>query len=393
MGSFGQGSKGSQSSQDSWQSELRARLDANSRGYFCFLATSRWLGVRLDLLVALFLLLTIAISLTSLTWGSDWGSDEVSEDGEGRKEHAGKLGLAVTYALSLGAVFQWMVRCSAEVENVMISVERVLAYGSLESECRVSHAPRIDTSSSKSSTHWPQLGELQFRNLRCRYRDDLPLVLKGISCTINARERIGICGRTGAGKSTLLQVLFRLVEPVAGQDGYDGVYIDGINTAEVDLLHLRKSISAIPQTPILFAASLRQNLDPFDEYADEEVRASLQQVLLDVDLPGMLDQPVLEGSFSLGQRQQLCLARALLPKNKILLLDEATASVDHQIDQNIQLVLRTHFSHATVLIIAHRLSSIMSTDRVLLLDQGVLSAFGPPEVVLKQKQEVDLVTL
>eukprot|EP00935_MAST-01C_sp_MAST-1C-sp1_P002445 g2445.t1 len=230
-------------SQRQWQRELRERLDANSRGYFCFLATSRWLGIRLDALVVVFLALVLVLSLSlsrpasasasapasASSDAADLGAELRDADDE-RTAHAGRLGLAVTYALSLGAIFQWMVRCSAEVENVMISVERVLAYCALPAEQQTQPQQQAQQAQQGQAQQqaqqaqaqeqvaedWPKTGALRLRNLRCRYRPELPLVLKGISCSIRAGERVGICGRTGAGKSTLLQALFRLVEPIRG---------------------------------------------------------------------------------------------------------------------------------------------------------------------------------
>ena len=215
-----------------------------------------------------------------------------------------------------------------------------------------------------------------------KYAQDSPSVLKGVNCVIFSGEKIGVVGRTGAGKSSVLAALFRLA-PTTGF-----VKIDGVTTCAVPLQQLRRGLSVIPQEPVLFSESLRHNLDPFDEHTDAELWQALEDVQLKEYVSRMmnlgLDTAVLEGgsNLSVGQRQLVCLARAILRATKVLLLDEATANIDTATDALIQLIIREKFKHCTVITIAHRLNTIIDSDRIMVLDAGSIVEFDSPQVLL-----------
>ncbi len=279
----------------------------------------------------------------------------------------GVAGLVMVYALSLWEALNWAVRIFAEVEARMTSVERLKFYASLESEVDVFQLPRAEV-----QPHWPHQGEVVFDRVVARYAAHLPPVLKGISFRIPAGSRVGIIGRTGSGKSTLLQALYRCMELESGE-----IRIDGVNIASVGLERLRRSLAIIPQDPTLFLGTLRSNLDRYDEYTDEEVWAALRKARMEIfvrAMPGGLLAPVQENGSNLsqGQRQLLCLARALLLDSKVIVMDEATASVDVQTDSMVQEVVRESCRNVTMLIIAHRLGTVADCDLIFEVREGKL---------------------
>ncbi|KAK7258812.1 hypothetical protein RIF29_24399 [Crotalaria pallida] len=218
-----------------------------------------------------------------------------------------------------------------------------------------------------------------------RYAPHLPLVLHGLTCTFTAGSKTGIMGRTGSGKSTLVQTLFRLVEPVAGQ-----MLIDSINISLIGIHDLRSKLSIIPQDPTMFRGTVRSNLDPLEEFTDEQIWEALDMCQLgDVvrNKEGKLDSKVTENgeNWSMGQRQLVCLGRVLLKKSKILVLDEATASVDTATDNIIQQTVKQHFAESTVITIAHRITSILDSDMVLFLNQGIIEEYDSPKKLLNNK--------
>lgn len=274
---------------------------------------------------------------------------------------------------------QWGIRQTSELENQMVSVERVLEYAELPPEEQSGNAVK-----SKAPKDWPTNGEIEFQNLSLFYNDEKKPAIKNLNFHIKSQEKIGIVGRTGSGKSSIIQALFRMPK-ITGS-----IKIDDVDTQSLSLQELRKNISIIPQDPILFSGSLRSNLDPFDENTDDAIWNVLDQVELKEtvsSLAGGLMCKISDGgaNFSLGQRQLICLGRALLRKNKILVLDEATASVDYETDTLIQKTINSEFSNCTVLTIAHRLHTVINADRILVMDNGSMVEFGHPHELLKDE--------
>nr|CAD7423122.1 unnamed protein product [Timema monikensis] len=283
------------------------------------------------------------------------------------------VGLALSQALILTGMVQYGVRQSTEVVSQVTSVERVLEYTNIEKE------PALESESSKKPpSNWPNRGCVKFDDLSLRYDESEAPVLTNLNFTIESMHKVGIVGRTGAGKSSLISALFRL----ARLDGT--IVIDSVDIQTLGLHDLRQRISIIPQEPVLFSATLRHNLDPFQEFNDDLLWNVLEEVELKESVES-LDFQVNEGgsNFSVGQRQLICLARAILRNNKILVLDEATANVDPQTDALIQGTIRRKFADCTVLTIAHRLNTIMDSDKVLVMDAGTMVEFGHPHLLLQ----------
>jgi ATP-binding cassette, subfamily C (CFTR/MRP), member 4 len=374
---------------DFFKEKFRLAHDAHTRSFFSFIASSRWVGFRMDTL--LFVFVAIVSFLSVLVHEKKFIQIDPAV-----------LGLSLSVLLQLAGLFQWCVRQSAEVVNQMVSVERVLAFRNLRSEAEL-----VNESDRKLlATGWPQNGSIVVADLSVRYRPSLPLALDGVSFSIPGGSRVGIVGRTGSGyvdgylslrlrtithiivqsKSTVVQSLFRLIEAESGS-----ITIDGVNIAAVGLHALRTNLSVIPQVPTLFSGcSVRDNLDLFGSHD----AASLRQVIdachlgkvID-DLPEGIDSQVAEGgsNFSVGQRQLLCLARAILSKTRILVLDEATASVDRRTDQLLQTALKENFRDGTILAVAHRLDTIIDFDLCLVLGAGKVLEFGSPAELLRRQ--------
>ncbi|XP_072454182.1 ATP-binding cassette sub-family C member 6 isoform X5 [Notamacropus eugenii] len=276
-------------------------------------------------------------------------------------------------------ILHWAVRSSTDLENNIVSVERMRDYTKTSKE-----APWTLPHNGISHT-WPAMGQIEFRGYSLRYRPGLALALRNLTLEIHPQEKVGIVGRTGAGKSSLIISLLRLIEAAEG-----GIWIDGVNISQVGLHALRSKITIIPQDPILFPGSVRMNLDLLDEHSDDEIWGALEMVQLKsfiLDLPGQLQYECSDqgDNLSVGQKQLLCLARALLRKTKILLLDEATAAVDAQNDLKIQAILRDQFADCTVLTIAHRLHTVMDCNRILVMDNGGVAEFGSSSQLLAQR--------
>jgi ATP-binding cassette subfamily C (CFTR/MRP) protein 1 len=261
----------------------------------------------------------------------------------------------------------------------MVSVERCHQLSLTEGELPRSRFKDEDL----KKRNWPEKGKIEFDSYQMRYRENTEIVLKGVNGKIKSCEKVGIVGRTGSGKSSICLSLFRLIEP-----HYGHILIDGVDIEEVGLDLLRQKICVIPQEPVLFQASLRENLDPFGEASNERLIEVLRhvQVFNDNEIESQLDKEVKEGgsNFSAGQRQLICIARALLRNSKIIFLDEATASIDYKTDALIQDVIKKEFKKCTVLTIAHRINTIMDYDRVIVMDKGVIAEFDTPKKLMEQ---------
>ncbi|XP_062269512.1 multidrug resistance-associated protein 1-like [Platichthys flesus] len=339
--------------------QAHRRIDRNQEAYFPRFVATRWLAVNLEFLGNV-LVLAAAILCVQ-------GRDNLSP---------GIVGLAVTQSLQVTGILSWIVRSWTDVENNIVSVERVKEYDHTAKEA----AWTLEDSLLPAA--WPTTGTIQFEDYGLKYRKDLDWALKDISISIQNREKVGIVGRTGAGKSSLALGIFRILEAASGR-----ILIDGINVAQIGLHDLRSRITIIPQDPVLFSGSLRMNLDPFDTCSEEELWKALELAHLSSfvsELPQKLEHQCSEGgeNMSLGQRQLLCLARALLRKTRILVLDEATAAVDLRTDQLIQSTIRSEFDDCTVLTIAHRLNTIMDYTRVIVMDRGSIAEMDSPAQLL-----------
>jgi ATP-binding cassette, subfamily C (CFTR/MRP), member 1 len=297
------------------------------------------------------------------------------------------LALGLTYSFQMSNYLKFAVRMMATAEGQMNSVERVKYYiDNIEQEdVRVMRGR--DGKIVTVPDEWPDQGAVTGKGLQMRYRDG-PLVLKGVDFHIEGGEKIGIAGRTGSGKSSLMISIFRIQDLSMGC-----IIIDGIDTRTIPRSTLRSRIGIIPQDPVIFSASVRFNLDPFNKHTDAQIWSVLESVEMKdyvATLPDKLDEEVAESgdNFSAGQRQLLCIARALLRKPKILFLDEATASIDMETDEMIQKMVRVNFQECTVLTIAHRLNTIIDSDRVIVMDSGVMAECGPPDMLLSNQDGI-----
>ncbi|KAF9199094.1 hypothetical protein BGZ49_010827 [Haplosporangium sp. Z 27] len=344
------------------------RLDQNLRAFYPSIAGNRWLAFRLESLSSIIIFGSAFLAVLSL-------ARNISVD-------PGLVGLSLTYALSITQTLNWMVRQYTEIESNIVSVERLQEYVELKPE-----APEI-IDDYRPPQGWPAQGRIEFIDYETRYRPGLELVLRGVNCTIRPHEKIGICGRTGAGKSSLTLSLFRIIEAVKGQ-----IFVDGVDISKLGLFDVRSRFSIIPQDPVLFAGTIRFNLDPLDTKSDMELWQALEDSYLKdyvSTMEGGLNAMVLESgdNFSVGQRQLICLARALLRKTSVLVLDEATAAIDLETDALVQAIIRQKFADCTILTIAHRINTVMDSDRIMVLDQGKVVEFDSPGKLLKDENSI-----
>ncbi|XP_024216145.1 multidrug resistance-associated protein 1 [Halyomorpha halys] len=344
--------------------ESNVKVDINQSSSYAIIVAEKWLGIRLQLIGGL---ICFFASLFAVI-----GKDYLSP---------GIVGLSISYTLEITNLLHLLVVLVAEVESGVIALERIEEYSNTPQEAAWYN-------SSPVGDDWPKEGKVELVNYSVRYREGLDLVLNMINLSTKANEKIGIVGRTGAGKSSVTLSLFRIIEAADGK-----ILIDGVDVSTLGLQFLRSRLTIIPQDPVLFSGSLRMNLDPFGIYNDEQIWKALELSHLKAfvqELPAALQHEVSEGgeNLSVGQRQLICLARALLRKTKILILDEATAAVDLETDDFIQRTIRSEFADCTVLTIAHRLNTIMDSDRVLVLDQGRIVEFDVPAILLKNKSSI-----
>ncbi|KAG1678463.1 Multidrug resistance-associated protein 1 [Nymphon striatum] len=351
--------------EDLFVQRIYDRLDNNMKFYYANLVVNSWVAVVLQIIgsvMVFFTALFAALARETL--------------------NPAVVGLTVNYASSITMTLYFLVRSAGIVESNIVSVERLLEYTKLPQEAD------WDIAHTKPNKSWPRGGTITFADYQTRYREGLDLVLKGINVDVKSCEKVGIVGRTGAGKSSLTLALFRLIEPASGK-----IVIDGVDVSNIGLHNLRSKITIIPQDPVLFSGSFRMNLDPFNEYSDEEIWNALEHAHLKKfakSLESGLEYAIAEAgqNLSVGQRQLICLARALLRHTKILVLDEATAAIDMETDDLIQQTIRKEFKDSTILTIAHRLNTIMDSDRVLVLSEGKIEEAGAPSYLLANKKSI-----
>ncbi|KAF9573033.1 hypothetical protein EC968_009083 [Mortierella alpina] len=356
-----------------------------------YLLMNRWIQVRLEFLGAF----TVFAAAVLAVWNAD-------------RLDPSLVGLALSYALNMVAYIYYLVRTVSDTSNLLVSVERVQEYTTKPTEAPTTGGVRLPE-------NWPPQGRVVFKDYSTRYREGLELVLHRVSFTIEPAQKIGIVGRTGAGKSSLALALFRIIEAansywaqasdptgrdypaMSGMYSRDGgggsIEIDGVDISRLGLRELRQHLAIIPQDPTLFAGTLRSNLDPFNEASDVELWQALERAHLKAHvstLAGGLSFEVTPNgeNFSVGQRALICLARALLRKSKVLLLDEATAAVDVETDSLIQRTIRQEFRDRTVLTIAHRIKTVMDYDKILVLDKGRVQEFEAPATLLERKESL-----
>lgn len=376
--------------------ESERRADLYAFRTFMFNMTNRWLTIRIQTLCSAVVFVTAALAVLN--------ADRLDPS---------LVGMALAYALNLTMVIAILVRTMSEVQNQFVSLERIQDYSVMPVE-----AP-LETGVSLPEL-WPAQGRIAFKGFSARYREGLDLCIKDVDLTIQPQEKVGVVGRTGAGKSSLTLALFRIIEAAdsywarasdpmnvnnqlleqdllsnAMHRATDGgsIEIDGVDISMLGLKVLRSHLAIIPQDPTLFAGSIRDNLDPFHEHADADLWEALERAHLKdyiSTLQGGLFFEVAQNgeNFSVGQKSLICLARALLRKSKILVLDEATAAVDVETDDLIQKTIRSEFRNRTVITIAHRIKTVMDSDKILVLDQGRVQEFEAPKVLLKNRHSL-----
>ncbi|PVU91420.1 hypothetical protein BB559_001398 [Furculomyces boomerangus] len=369
--------------------ENEYRVDINQRAMYVYFSLNRWIAIRLEVMSAIMIFFIVLICVSTMVYYKD-----------SSKIDAGVVGMTITYAFSITHAVNWCIRMYCKVETDIVSLERIGEYSNLKPEAPIHLSNEISKRIQEGDKkNWPEHGKIDFINYSTKYREGLEPVLKNITLSIKPGEKIGVVGRTGAGKSSFTLGLFRIIEPTEGK-----IVIDGVDITEIGLSDLRSRISIIPQDPVLFSGTVRYNLDPSNQgddentkvhgdvphkkLSDEELWEALELANIKPfikSLEGGLDANVLAGgeNFSVGQKQLMCLARAIVKKTQIIVLDEATAAIDPDTDKMIQNTIRDVFKNNTIITIAHRLNTVMDSDRILVLSQGQLVEFDSPENLLK----------
>ncbi|KYR02108.1 ABC transporter C family protein [Tieghemostelium lacteum] len=347
--------------------ELRKRLELNLRIFHFQYTTHRYMSMRLEIISSLVVLFASFIAVL-----------------QNNQENPGISSLMITTAFGMTGFISWGVKQVSDLSLKMNSVERVNTYINIPREggSGISHEL---PSSQQVSNEWPKNGNIEFKDLSVRYKNTSDPVLNGITFSIQSQEKIGIVGRTGSGKTTLGFSLFRLVEACSGQ-----IEIDGQDISQMSLYDLRSRLACVPQDPFIFSGSIRGNLDPFNQFSDHEIWTNLELVQLKklvTHMPLKLNTHISEGGsgLSVGQKQLFCLCRALLRKSKIVLLDESSASLDFTTDSIIKSVIRNYLKESTVITVAHRLDTIIDSDKILVIDQGQLIEFDSPQNLMNLK--------
>uniref|UniRef100_A0AC35TPP3 ABC transporter family protein n=1 Tax=Rhabditophanes sp. KR3021 TaxID=114890 RepID=A0AC35TPP3_9BILA len=346
------------------------RIDTLIKVKYLSNAANRWLSLRLEFIGSC--VIFFAVMFGAISKEMEW------------IKSTGLIAVSITYSLSITDVLMFAIRCIAQLETDIVSVERVSEYSTIQNE------PEWRNEKGKALTNWPSKGEIKFENYSTRYREGLDLVIKNLTVTIKGGEKVGLVGRTGSGKSSLTLGLFQMIEAAEGR-----ILIDDVDISEIGLHDLRSNITIVPQDPVLFSsADLSFNLSPFNEHTDAQIWQALEHSHMKEFVVNKLENGlqtiVTEGgsNFSQGQKQLLCLTRALLRRSRIIVLDEMSSSIDQQTDQLIQETIRKEFADSTIIAIAHRIDTLLNYDRIMVMDQGNVIEFDTPANLLSNRQSV-----